>query len=216
MFIGHYAVAFAAKKASPRTSLGWLVAAVSFLDLLWPLLLLTGAEQVAARPGGRAFLALEFTAYPWSHSLAFALLWSLLLGGLYGAWKREGRGALVIGLGVLSHWVLDWITHVPDLPVWPYGPVAGLSLWTSTAATLVVEGAMFAVGLALYLRLTRPRNATGRWALAGFVALLLVAYLGSTFGPPPPSMKAVAWTTLLCWLFPFWAAWIDRNRVCES
>lgn len=216
MFIGHHAVAFAAKRASPRTSLGWLVFGTTFLDLLWPVLVLTGAEQVAARPGGRAFLTLAFPDYPWSHSLALVLLWSLLIGGAYGAWRRDGRGGLVLGLCVLSHWILDWITHLPDLPIWPYGPVAGLGLWTSTAATLIVEGLMLAAGLSLYLRLTRPRNATGRWALAGFVALLLLAWLGSTFGPPPPSMKAVAWSALLCGLFPFWAAWIDRNRVCES
>lgn len=212
MFIGHYAVAFAAKKASPRTSLGWLVFGASFLDLLWPVLVLAGAEGVAARPGGHAFLTLAFPSYPWSHSLALASLWSLLIGGAYGAWRRDGRGGLVIGLCVLSHWILDWITHVPDLPLWPYGPVAGLSLWTSTAATLVVEVLMFLAGLAIYLRQTRARTATGRWALAGFTALLLAAYSGTTFGPPPPSMKAVAWSALLCWLFPFWAAWIDRNR----
>jgi len=212
MFIGHYALAFASRKAAPKASLGWLVLGVSFLDLLWPLFLLFGWERVAPRPGGSPFLRLDFISYPWTHSLAMALAWSAAVGGLYLALRKDTRGALVIGLCVLSHWALDWATHLPDLPLWPHGPVAGLGLWKSTSMTLIVEGLMFAGGLALYLRATRARNGVGRWACIAFAAFLLIAYFGATFGPPPADMGALAWSALLCWLFPLWAWWFDKNR----
>ena len=113
MLIGHYAAAFGAKKAAPLVSLGWLVAAAILLDMIWPLLLLSGHEQVVLAPGKTAFTPLDFVSYPWSHSLAMSAVWGALFGGLYFAWKKDGRGALVLGALVVSHWVLDFLTIAP-------------------------------------------------------------------------------------------------------
>ena len=210
MFLGHYAVAFGAKRAAPRTSLGALIAAAQFLDLLWPVLLLAGVERVA--PGGRGFLALSFTYYPWSHSLLMAAVWALLGAGAYGAATRDRRAAVVIGALVLSHWVLDYVVHVPDLPLYPGGPKVGLGLWRSAAGTAAVEGAMTVVGLWLYLGTTRPRDGVGRWALVALVALLLALYATNLGGSAPPDMRSVAWFAMAGWLVPVWGAWVDRHR----
>ena len=127
MFPGHLALAFAAKKKAPDVSLGWTMAAVMGLDLLWPVLLLLGLEQVAIGSATGGFDQLTFTAYPWSHSLLMALIWS---GAVWGIARWRGipkPGALLLGALVASHWVLDWVSHAPDMPLLPWGgPKVGL------------------------------------------------------------------------------------------
>jgi LexA-binding, inner membrane-associated putative hydrolase len=216
MFIGHFAVAMAAKRAAPRASLGTLVLAAQFLDILWPVFLLIGLERVEIRPGDTAFTPLAFTHYPVSHSLAAALGWAVAFGAIYYAATRYGRGTLVVALLVVSHWVLDWLTHRPDLPLWPDGPREGLGLWSSVAATLVVETLIFAAGLAVYLRATRARDALGRWSAAAFAAFLFIAYLGAAFGPPPPDARTLAYSALAVWLLVAWAGWVDRHRAAAA
>ena len=216
MFIGHYAVALAAKPAARRAPLWALVLAVQWPDLLWPILLLAGVEQVRIDPGNTAFTPLDFVHYPVSHSLALDLLWGALLGAFF-LWRlRDGRAAVVLGLSVVSHWVLDWVTHRPDLPLWPGGPRVGLGLWNSVPATLVIELLLVAVGLFLYTRATGARDRTGRWAFWGLVGFLGLVYVGNVVGPPPPSETAIAWVTLGLWLLVPWAAWIDRHRVTAA
>ncbi|HEU4697904.1 MAG TPA: hypothetical protein VFS40_01880 [Gemmatimonadales bacterium] len=214
MFLGHYAVALAAKRAAPRASLGALVLAAQWADLLWPALLLTGTERVAITGGANPFLVLTFTHYPVSHSLLADVGWGVAGGLLTWALTRDRRAALVVGLVVVSHWVLDFVTHRPDLPLVPGGAArVGLGLWYSPVATIVVELAMWVAGVALYVRATRARDrigAAGFWALVTF---LTVIYVLSFTGAPPPSVHALALVTLATWLFPLWAWWVDRHRV---
>lgn len=213
MFLGHYALALGAKRAAPRTSLGTLVAASAFLDLLWPVLVLAGVERVAVAPGATVFTPLDFQQYPISHSLLMAVLWGAAFGGLYYLIRRAWAAAVVVGLLVVSHWALDAIVHRPDLPLAPGGSARiGLGLWNSVPQTLAIELGMFAAGVAIYLRATRARDPTGRWALAAFLLFLLAAYAGAAFGPPPPSPGAVAWSDMGQWLLILWAVWLDRHR----
>lgn len=212
MFIGHYAVGFAAKKAAPRTSLGWLVGAALLLDLLWPVFLLLGWEEVRVARGPTPFLNLDFVSYPISHSLATTIGWALVAGGAYWAVTKYRAGAAWIAILVASHWVLDFVTHRPDLPLWPGGPRVGLGLWNSTFKTIAVEEAMLAIGLWIYVVHTSSRDRIGRWGFVGFVLFLLVVYVASLVSPPPPSARAVAWAALASWLLPLWAGWLDRHR----
>jgi membrane-bound metal-dependent hydrolase YbcI (DUF457 family) len=215
MFIGHFAVGFAAKRAAPKTSLGWLVAAPAFADLLWPIFLLLGWERARIDPSPPTpFLALVLEHYPISHSLVALVGWALLGAGIYWAATRYAPGALWIGIGVLSHWLLDFVTHRPDLPIAPGDDTRmGLGLWYSVPGTLLLEGVLFAWGVWLYAKTTRPRDGVGRWAFFAFVGFLVSVYAASAFSPtPPPNARAVAFLTLSGWLLPFWAAWFDRHR----
>ena len=212
MFIGHYAVGFAAKRAAPNASLGPLMAAPILLDLLWPIFLLAGWEHVRIDPGNTAFTPLAFDSYPISHSLIASIGWAALFGGLYWAFTRYRAGAVAIALGVVSHWVLDWVTHGPDLPLYPGGPKVGLGLWDSIPGTLAVEFAMLAIALWLYVRTTQPRDRTGRYGFWAFVAFALIMYVGNLMSPPPPSTRALAWFALTGWIVPFWAGWFDAHR----
>ena len=213
MFIGHYALGLVAKRIAPRTSLGTLFLAPSLADLLWPVFLLLGWERVRVTGGANPFLALTFDAYPVSHSLLALLGWGILLTLLY--WWRTGdaRAATIVGLLVVSHWVLDVVTHVPDMPLYPGGPKVGLGLWNSVTGTVLIEGAMFVAGAWVYLTTTRARDAVGRYALWALLAFLLLSDVASLFTGPPPTLQAIELGGIVFgWLFVGWAAWADRHR----
>ena len=209
MFLGHFAVALAAKRVAPRQSLGTLFLAAQFADLLWPALLLAGVEQVRIDPAARP-IPLVFEHYPYSHSLLALTLWGVALGAVAWAVTRDRIGAAVVAALVVSHWLLDALVHRPDLPLaFGHGPLIGLSLWSSNLATLLLELTLFAAGLGLYLRV-RPaqRRRVAFWTL---IVVLLAIYAGDRFGGSvPPSVAAVAWVTQAMWLFVAWAWWLDR------
>lgn len=213
MFIGHFAVGFAAKRQAKTVSLGTLFLAVQFLDLLWPTFLLLGWEKVRIVPGITAVNPFDFTHYPYSHSLVAALGWSVAFGTVYWLIRRQAKSALLLALAVLSHWVLDFVTHIPDLPLTVDGATkVGLGLWRSLAATLVVEGLLFLAAVAFYARTTRARDRAGRFGFWGLVAFLLVANLGAIFGPAPSDVQALAWGGQSVWLLVLWGYWLDRHR----
>lgn len=213
MFVGHFAVALAAKRLAPRTSLGTLFLAAQFVDLLWPTLLLLGVERVRIEPGITAVTPLDFVHYPVSHSLLAVLGWAALLAVLHFAFRRRGRDAVVLGLAVVSHWLLDVLVHRPDLPLYPGdSPLLGIGLWQSVPGTLAVELALFFGAAWVYLRSTRAVDATGRWAALGLVSFLLILYVANVFGPPPPDVDAIAWAGHAQWLLVAWAYWVDAHR----
>jgi membrane-bound metal-dependent hydrolase YbcI (DUF457 family) len=212
MFVGHFGVALAAKRVAPRASLGTLILAAQWIDLIWPLLLLAGVERVRIVPGYLAASPLEFVHYPWTHSLATAIGWAAVLGLAVAAIRHDVRVAIVVAMLVVSHWFLDLVVHAPDLPLWPDGPVAGLGLWNSRLGSLVVEFAILGIGAFVYARTTRPEDRWGGPLLWTFVALLGALYLGALFGPPPPSVPVLAASALAGRLFVAWGAWIDRHR----
>jgi len=214
VLIGHFAVAFAAKRAVPRVSLGVLVAATELIDLLWPLFLFAGLEEVRIDPGNTAFTPLAFVHYPITHSLVGAAGWAILFGLLYWAVTRYVAGAVVVGLVTVSHWFLDALVHRPDLPLYPgSSTLVGLGLWNSVTGTVLVEGGMFVAGVWLYTSGTQARDRVGRYALWAFIAFLVLIYIGNLFGPPPPSVQAIAWVGLASYIIPLWAGWFDRHRV---
>lgn len=213
MFIGHFAVGFASKRGAPRASLGVLMAAPLFLDLLWPIFLVAGVESVRIDPGNTVFTPLDLHDYPWSHSLVTSLAWSAVFAAAFWAATRYGRGSFVLAIGVFSHWVLDFVTHRPDMPLYPGSATSlGLGLWNSRVATMATEGALFVFGVAIYARATRAINRRGAFALWSLVVLLAAMYALTSFGPPPPSVAAIKYGGLTAWLFVPWAWWIDRNR----
>ena len=218
MFIGHFAVAFAAKRAAPTTSLGTLFIACELVDLLWPAFLLLGLETVAITPGVTRFTPLDFQHYPWSHSLLMGALWAAAFGAIHYFFRKRWLPAAVLGLVVLSHWFLDLIVHRPDLPLAPGSDLkVGFALWNSVAGTLVVEGLLFVIGVRFYLAGSQAADRVGHWALYGLLALLLVSYVAAAFGPPPPSVGAIAWAGLAGGLATAALGyWIDRHRTMRA
>jgi membrane-bound metal-dependent hydrolase YbcI (DUF457 family) len=213
MFLGHFGLAFAAKRVAPRPSLGTLILAAELADVTCAALLLVGIEKVKIVPGITTVTPLAFVYFPYTHSLVADIIWAALFAGGYWLWRRDNRGAGWIAALVLSHWVLDALSHRPDMPTWPGGPIVGAGLWHSLPLTLIAEFGLFAVGVWIYATATRARDRLGSALLWTFVATLIILYLGAVFGPPPPSEKALAITSLAGWLLVAWAYWIDMHRV---
>ena len=219
MFIGHFALGYAAKRWVPGLSLAMLFAAALFADLLWPVLVALGIEQVRIVPGFTASTPLEFISYPYSHSL----LTLALFGAIFG-WLAADRGpddrsrrnivpGIVVFLLVISHWVLDAITHVPDMPLYPGGPKFGLGMWNSVAATLVTETVLFALGVWVYSRATTPVDAVGTWTFAGLTVFLFVGFIVNAQGTPPPSVTALWVMALSLGALTLWLSWVaDSHR----
>jgi hypothetical protein len=212
VFLGHIGVALAAKRVAPRTSLGVLVGAAVLLDLVWPVLVLAGIEVVRVEPGNTAFTPLAFEHYPITHGALAVVVWSLAAGAVHHARSGDARAATTVGALVASHWLLDLVAHRPDLPLVWGGVRVGLGLWGSIPATLAVELAIFAAGIAVYARATRARDRTGAAALVALVLFLLAVYAANVLGPPPPSARAVGAAGLAQWLLVLWAWWVDRHR----
>lgn len=213
MFLGHFGLGLAAKRASSKTSLGTLWMAAQFLDLIWPIFLLLGIERVEIDPGNTVVTPLDFVSYPLSHSLLGAAGWAFLFAGLYWLLRRNGAGTFVVLLLVLSHWFLDAIVHRPDLPLYPGSSrMIGFGLWNSRSATLLVEGVLFFWGLAMYRRATRPRDAIGTYAFRTLIIFLVLIYLMNLLGPPPPDSHTLALMALAQWLLILWAYWVDRHH----
>ncbi len=208
MFLGHLAIGLAGKRAAPSVSLATWLTSVQFVDLLWPIFLLAGLEHVRIAPGITAFTPLDFYDYPITHSLVGSAAWAAIFAVGAIAAYRNTRVAALLAAGVVSHWVLDVISHRPDMPVLPRGPYLGLGLWNSVPATLAVELTMFAVGLVIYMRAGGAgRRRVSFWLL---IAFLVVAYFAAAFGPPPPDTRVLAWSALTAWLVVPWAWWADR------
>jgi membrane-bound metal-dependent hydrolase YbcI (DUF457 family) len=213
MFIGHFGVGFGAKKYAPGLSLGVLFIAAQFLDLLWPSLLLAGVEEVRIAPGITRVTPLDFVHYPVTHSLLMAVAWGIGLAILTWGIVKKTRPAVVMFVCVVSHWILDFFVHRPDLPLYPGGSVrAGLGLWNDPLITAVLEATVFAVGVMLYVRTTVPKNKKGTRSLWMLILLLAAIQTANMTGPPPPDLKAIAWAGHLQWLFVLLAFYVDRNR----
>jgi hypothetical protein len=217
MFVGHFAIGFAAKKFAPRTSLAALLAAPLLSDMLWPVFLLLGWERARIDPGNTRFTPIDLTYYPWSHSLLMCIVWASAFALIYHWIARYLPGTIAIWIGVVNHWIPDWVTHRPDMPLYPGGPRFGLGLWNTISGTLVVEILMFATGVWLYVRSTCARNRIGQYGFLAYVGLLVLAYIGDRFSDPPPSVADIAWTGIIAMIILFpWAWWFDSHRILRT
>ena len=213
MFVGHLAVALAAKRYEPDVNLAWFVAGVSALDLVWPIFVLAGLEHVSIVPGATAFTPLVFDSYPWSHSLAMTAIWGLLLVTIARAAKVPSHAWTLLAMTVVSHWGLDFLTHAPDMPIWPgNSPKLGLALWNSIPGTFIVEGAMWLVAIAIYLKVLSQRGQRPGWPFWSFIVVCTAMWAGSPWGPLPADERSVALLGLVGWIVVPWAMWADRAR----
>ena len=213
MFVGHLAAGMIGKRIEPRVSLGTWVVAVMLSDLLLFPLLLAKVESVTSQPNVSAnrIIGLEIG---YSHSLLMNIIWASLFGLIYYLLRRYRPGAVLLFAGVLSHWVLDVVSHRPDMPLAPGAPFKlGFGVWNSLAATLIVEGGLWLLAIALYVSATRPKGRAGVYAFwSGIVLLTLIWHGNITRGMDPDPVKAGIGGLILFSLIVAWAYWINRLR----
>lgn len=217
MFIGHFGIGFGAKKLISKPSLGTLFLASQFIDLLWPIFLIFNLESVEIDPGNTVVTPLNFVDYPISHSMFGVMLWAVLFGLTYFLIKRNWKTSLWLALLVFSHWILDFITHAPDLPLSFTGSTYfGLGLWNSLIGTMLFEGLIFGLGIYYYMKTTSAKNRIGSLGLVSLVVFLILIYLSNLFGPPPPSAEAIGYVGLSQWILVAWGYWVDLNREIKN
>jgi uncharacterized membrane-anchored protein len=218
VIVGHFALGLAAKRVAPHTSLGTLQLASAVPDLLAFAFLILGVEHARIAPGITAYFYIDAFDIAISHSLVMDVVWAALFGFVYRMRQGSWRGAgMVMGL-VLSHWVLDAVSHRPEIPIAPGLPQrVGLGLWNSLLATFLVEGTMWVVAVALYVRATSPRRPAGTCLLCVVVAVLTLLWIAIPFLPPPTNLliaevrNLVSFSVILAAFF-----WLDRLRAVRS
>ena len=211
MFIGHFGAGFAAKSVDKKISLGTLFLSSQFIDLLWPILLLLGLERVKIESGNTVVTPLNFISYPISHSMLSVIFWGILFGIVYYLFKKNLSGSILLGILVFSHWLLDLLTHRPDLQLFPWSDYkVGFGLWNSFTGTVIVEGSIFIIGVFIFQKVDKPQTRSRQILFWSLVIFLVAIYVMNLVGPPPPSEEPIAFVGLSQWLLIAWAYWIDR------
>jgi hypothetical protein len=220
VFLGHYGVAFALKRVEPKVSLGTLFVAVQLADLLWGIFLLLGWEHARIVPGYTAVTPIEFLDYPISHSLVAALAWGIAAAALYYSWPTRDtahhwQAAALVGVAVFSHYPLDVLVHVRDLPLLGNdSPKFGMGLWNYPVVTMLLELMVLGIGVAIYALFRTHRHPLRLVRVTLLLLVLLGTYFGSQFGPLPSSLSVVAVSAIVFILGVAWlAAWADRRAL---
>lgn len=219
MFVGHYGPAFAVKAARRPPSLGAAFLAVQLVDVAWSVFVMTGIEYGRIEPGFMALSALRLEYMPWTHSLPGALAWSLAGMVVYRAFDPRGGwgAAMLIGLCVFSHWVLDFLVHAPDLPLTFNGMKVGLGWWDIPALGMGAEAIVMFGGFFLYLGATKALGLAGRIAPWALIALFCGLYAFDKLGPAPADLKAFAPTAIGAYLAIVALGFLlDRTRIPKS
>jgi len=213
MFVGHYGISFAAKAIDRRIPLFVLFIAVQFVDVLWAVFVLLGIERVRIVPGITATNPLDLYHMPYTHSLVASVLWAAFAAVAY-RFVRSWRGsAVLVGVAVFSHWVLDFVVHRPDLPLYGETMKVGLGLWNYPAVALALEVGLVVGGLVWYLRRSEPTSQLGTYGFWVFCTMMVLIQAWVFFGPPPTSDVALAVTALVSYaMFAGVAGWLERHR----
>lgn len=214
MLVGHIAVGLASKRIAPRVSLGTLLLAALLPDLLWCAFLLAGIEHVALQPGRGAANYFAQSDIAFSHSLLMVAVWGAWLAAVYWVARRRARGAWVLFAAVMSHWLLDFLAHRPDMALAPgVHRYFGLGLWSSAPATVLVEGGLWVAAIVVYLRATRPGSRLGLYVFWIAAVLLTLVWYRNITGPPPPGPHSMAVGSLIFFSSVVaWGYWMNRLR----
>ncbi len=215
MFIGHLGAGLAMRKFDKKTNLAWFFVSVLFLDLLLWILILIGIEKVIVPENFEKLHYLNFI-FPYSHSLIAAIAWSILVYIIVEIRTKRRITAILLGLGVFSHYIFDFLVHTPDLTIFgDNSAVIGLGLWNHIYIALIVELALFFAGLYIYLKETRGIGFGGKYGMYIFSIILVVAAIVSQLlSPRPQNGNEVAGSALLSIVLVILISfWLDRKRL---
>ena len=218
MFIGHWAPALIAAAHPKAPKLGTLFVAGQLVDFGFFGLMLLGVERMRVAPGISAMNPMDLYHMPWTHSLLGCAVWAAGFAAILYALTRNRTGALIGGGVVLSHWLLDWLVHVPDLTLWGTPPKLGLGLWNHPAIAMPLELGLTFGALAFYLLRTRATSGAASPAAGILAALLLTIQAVSWFGPAPEAVTAeIPLTALAAYtILALVAAWVGSTRAVQA
>lgn len=213
MFVGHYGVSFAARRVGRRVPLWVWFIAVQWMDVVWSVLVLLGIEKLRIVPGFTEANALDLYYMPYTHGLPGSIVLSFVFGAVVALFTPGNRATtiLLVAAASFSHWVLDLLVHVADLPLYDDAAKVGFGLWRHVILSFPLELIVLGLGAWLYVGMTTFANAKGRYVLSAFVVFLAALQVYANFGPPPSSPAAMAVTALAFYaVLAFMAAWVER------
>lgn len=211
MFIGHFAPAFVAAALTPeRPRLGVMFVAAQLVDWGFFTLALFGVEAMRIDPAASVLVPYDLYHMPFTHSLLGTAIWAAAFMGVMALYRRDVKMAGLAGLVVLSHWLLDFIVHVPDLTLDGTPPKLGLGLWNMPWVAIPLELALVGAAFTFYLRRTRG-PAGPPLVLAGVMALF---QLINWAAPHPESAGPFLYLQALIAfaIVTALAAWVGENR----
>jgi hypothetical protein len=213
MFVGHYGVSFAMRPEAKRVPLWVWFIAVQWMDVVWSVLVLLGVEKVRIVPGFTEANALDLYYMPYTHGLPGSIVLSLILGAIVSLFTSGSRARtmLLVAVASFSHWVIDLLVHVPDLPLYDNTAKVGLGLWRHVILSFPLELIFLGLGAWLYARATTFKGAKGRNVFWAFLVFLVVLQIYANFGPPPSSPAAMAVIALALYaVLALASAWVER------
>ena len=216
MFIGHYGPAYAIKRWQPELPIFILFIAVQLVDVAWAIFVPLGIEKVRIVPGITATNPLDLYYMPYTHSLVAAIVWGVMGGAVYALLRRRPRAVRVgvaVGAAVVSHWVLDFLVHRPDLPLYDNTAKVGLGLWNFPLVAFALEAGLLLVGMLIYLRGSRGLDRIGQIGpLAFLVAMALIQAMVFWGKPPETPNEAAVMAFVSYFVLAGVAEWLDRHR----
>lgn len=218
MFIGHLGAGLVMRKFDKKTNLAWFFVSVLFLDLLLWVFILLGFEDVVVPQNFEKLHYLKFI-FPYSHSFIATVAWSLLVYVAAEIITKRRMTAILLGLGVLSHYILDLIVHTSDLTIFGDNSLhVGLGLWNHIYIALGVEIAIYFAGLFIYMNETKGIGFGGKYGMYIFSLLLVAAaFISQVLSPRPQNGTEVAGSALLSILLVILISyWLDRKRIPED
>jgi hypothetical protein len=213
MFVGHYGVSFAARRLAAQVPLWVWFIAVQWMDVVWSVLVLLDIEKLRIVPGFTQANALDLYYMPYTHGLPGSIVLSLVLGAIVALFipTNRARTLLLVAAASFSHWVLDLLVHVPDLPLYDNSAKLGLGLWRHVILSFPLELMLLGFGAWFYSRAMIFKSARGRYAFWGFVGLLVIVQVYANFGPPPSSPQIMAVMALGLYVgTALLAGWVER------
>ena len=214
MFIGHLGVGLAMRKFDKKTNLVWFFVSVLFLDLLLYMFILLGIEKVIVPVDFENLHYLRFI-FPFSHSLIATVAWSILFYVAAEIISKSRKTALILGIGVFSHYIFDVIVHMPELTILgDASAVLGLGLWNHIYIALLLELTVYFAGLFIYLKETHGTGFSGKYGMYIFsVILAAAAVITQVLSPKPLNGYEVAGSALLSIVLVILISyWLDRKR----
>lgn len=157
----------------------WILVGVQLVELMWVVLNLAGIEQTSTNDAVHSVADIHLYYMPFSHSLLTSLLVAAGAFLICVLIRKTRPIAPWVALAFFSHFILDFVTHGPDLPLTFANQVKiGLGLYTNwTVLAFLVE-----LGFGLFCWRVYRGSRTLFWIILVFNLMNITLFLPGVTG----------------------------------
>ena len=183
--IDHAATALLIKRRYPSVPMAPILVAVQAMELAWVALNYLGIERTTTEATVRSVSDIHLAYMPYSHSVVTPIIAAL------AAWLIIDKGfhlamlGRAVGIGIVSHLILDLLTHAHDIVLWPglASPKLGLGLYGSAPFAAFIVELLYGI-LCWYVY----RGGRGLLALVVLANLANLSFFSSAIPGPESSL----------------------------